>query len=150
MLEIDMMPEYSFNDLEDILKRHREIMTYTEELFAGILNKRISQVIIKNSVDVKMNEPVKNLSDTQIKKIAGKTKAFKVTCDGTMSWNNAQVTAGGIATQDFFSDAMESRLQKGLFACGEILDVDGDCGGYNLQWAWSSGFVAGKNAARVR
>ena len=67
-----------------------------------------------------------------------------------MSWNNAQVTAGGILTADINSKTMESKLCKGLYMTGEILDIDGDCGGYNLQWAWSSGYVAGVNASRER
>ena len=65
-----------------------------------------------------------------------------------MSWNNAQVTAGGIKTEDFFADSMESKLTKGLYAAGEVLDIDGDCGGCNLQWAWSSGYIAGRSTAR--
>ena len=58
----------------------------------------------------------------------------------------AQVTAGGILTKEFDSETMESRLVPGLYACGEVLDIDGDCGGYNLQWAWSSGRLAGLHA----
>ena len=61
--------------------------------------------------------------------------------------DNAQVTAGGIAVSEFDPNSLESRLCPGLFACGEVLDVDGDCGGYNLQWAWSSGKLAGIAAA---
>ena len=59
---------------------------------------------------------------------------------------NAQVTAGGILTKDFNPITMESKLVPGLYACGEVLDIDGDCGGYNLQWAWSSGRMAGLHA----
>ena len=58
----------------------------------------------------------------------------------------AQVTAGGILTAEFNPQSMESRLVPGLYACGEVLDIDGDCGGYNLQWAWSSGRLAGSHA----
>ena len=64
-----------------------------------------------------------------------------------MSWNNAQVTAGGVEVGDINPSTMESKLSDGLFLAGEILDIDGDCGGYNLQWAWSSGYIAGMNAA---
>ena len=60
-----------------------------------------------------------------------------------MSWNNAQVTKGGAITSQFDNVTMESKLVKNLYACGEVLDIDGDCGGYNLQWAWSSGRLAG-------
>ncbi len=57
------------------------------------------------------------------------------------------MTAGGIDTGDIDENTMESKLVRGLFFAGEIMDIDGQCGGFNLQWAWSSGFVAGKNAA---
>ena len=62
--------------------------------------------------------------------------------------DHAQVTAGGVLTRDFDPQTMESRLVPGLYACGEVLDIDGDCGGYNLQWAWSSGIVAGRHAGK--
>ena len=63
---------------------------------------------------------------------------------GTEGFDNAQITAGGLRTGDFDPNTLESRLVPGLFACGELLDVDGDCGGYNLQWAWASGRLAGR------
>ena len=63
-----------------------------------------------------------------------------------MGMDSAQVTAGGIETAGFDMETMESRLVPGLYACGEVLDIDGDCGGYNLQWAWSSGLLAGTHA----
>ena len=65
-----------------------------------------------------------------------------------MSWNNAQVTKGGADTAEFDDATMESKKVSGLYACGEILDIDGDCGGYNLQWAWSSGYIAGISSAK--
>ena len=63
---------------------------------------------------------------------------------GVLGMDSAQVTAGGIRTAQFCADTLESRVAPGVFACGEVLDIDGDCGGYNLQWAWSSGTVAGR------
>ena len=62
---------------------------------------------------------------------------------------NAQVTVGGIKTSEFDPETLESRICPGLYACGEVLDIDGDCGGFNLQWAWSSGRLAGRSAAGV-
>ena len=58
--------------------------------------------------------------------------------------DNAQVTAGGVCTQEFRAETLESKIVPGLYAAGEVLDIDGDCGGYNLQWAWSSGLLAGQ------
>lgn len=65
---------------------------------------------------------------------------------GTQSWKYAQVTCGGISVHEVNPENMESKIVPHLYFAGEILDVDGDCGGYNLQWAWSSGYLAGKSA----
>ena len=61
-----------------------------------------------------------------------------------MGFDNAQVTAGGVPVREFDNRTLESKIAPGVFACGEVLDIDGDCGGFNLQWAWSSGDLAGK------
>jgi predicted flavoprotein YhiN len=71
-------------------------------------------------------------------------KNLHLTVLGTMGMEQAQVTAGGIRTEEFNPQTMESLLCPGLYAAGEVLDIDGDCGGYNLQWAWSSGRLAGE------
>ena len=75
-------------------------------------------------------------------------KEFDVPLTEPMGMDSAQVTAGGIVTREFDDKTMESKLVPGLYACGEVLDVDGDCGGYNLQWAWSSGRLAGLSAGK--
>ena len=61
-----------------------------------------------------------------------------------MGFDSAQVTAGGMRLGEFDPETLESRIVPGVFACGEVLDVDGSCGGFNLQWAWSSGRLAGR------
>ena len=76
----------------------------------------------------------------QLKELA--CKHFKVTVKDTNSFDGAQVCAGGVPLSEITTD-MESRIHPGLFFAGELLDVDGKCGGYNLQWAWSSGAMAG-------
>ena len=63
----------------------------------------------------------------------------------TNSWDNAQVTAGGVSTSELDYHTMESRISKGLYIAGELMDIDGTCGGYNLQWAWATGYIAGNN-----
>ncbi len=147
---IDMMPEYGYSEICEMLCRARKIMTEAEELFKGIMQKRIGQLMIKNVLGIKMNSDIKQITDSDIKRIAAKVKNFEVETDGTMSWNNAQVTAGGALTEQFDKKTMQSKLVSGLYAAGEVLDIDGDCGGYNLQWAWASGYTAGKNAAKER
>ena len=97
-----------------------------------------------------MNALVRDLSDWEIAQAVAAVKALEVSLMEPMGMDSAQVTAGGIVTTEFDEKTMESRLVPGLYACGEVLDIDGDCGGYNLQWAWSSGRLAGLCAGGLR
>lgn len=115
------------------------------EFLTGFLNKRIGQVILKLS-GVNLNDDISLITKTNLKKAANLIKDFKFTVLGTTGLLNAQVTAGGINTEDFDEKTMQSKLNPGLFAAGEVLDVDGDCGGFNLQWAFSSGMLAASSA----
>ena len=137
-------------EIEDILFRRRKDLcdVASENFLNGMLNKQIARQILKESDEgLKLNVPSKNISDKALKTLAGKIKGWEFEIIGTNPWKNAQVTAGGIETDSVDPETMESKLVKGLYIAGEILDVDGDCGGFNLQWAWSSGFAAGENAA---
>ncbi len=149
-LSLDFMPEYSKAQTEEILKQKRKNCSdmFLESFMSGIINKKLGQLILKQAGAAPLSRTAKSLNDTEIEKIARIIKCRKFKIDGTMSWNNAQVTKGGVKTNEFDADTMQSRLINGIFAAGEILDIDGDCGGYNLQWAWSSGFAAGKSAAK--
>ena len=70
--------------------------------------------------------------------------AFRLPVTGASGFEAAQVTAGGLRTSEFDPETLQSRIVPGLYACGELLDIDGDCGGFNLQWAWASGLRAGE------
>ena len=80
----------------------------------------------------------------KIQQLAQKIKHNVLTIKEVSGFEKAQVTAGGLATGQVDPDTMESKLCKGLYFTGELLDIDGICGGYNLQWAWTSGYLAGK------
>ena len=116
-----------------------------ENYLTGMLQNRLGRVILKYA-GVSSAMPASALSDDDIRKIAKAIKEFPFAVRGTMGLSKAQVTAGGIDTSGFDPETMQSRICPGLFACGEVLDIDGDCGGFNLQWAWSSGYLAGKSA----
>ena len=75
-------------------------------------------------------------------------KEFEIGLTEPMGMDSAQVTAGGIVTSEFNEKTMESRMVPGLYACGEVLDIDGDCGGYNLHWAWATAKIAGKAVSK--
>ena len=91
-----------------------------------------------------MAEPLGSVSDARIDDLCKLAKAFPLNVTGVKGFDNAQVTVGGVLVSEFRADTLESRIAPGVFAAGEVLDIDGDCGGFNLQWAWSSGYVAGK------
>ena len=83
----------------------------------------------------------------RVRALAALLHGWDLEVTGVDSWREAQVTAGGVAVDEVDPATLQSRLAPGLFFAGEVLDIDGDCGGFNLQWAWSSGHVAGTSAA---
>ena len=87
------------------------------------------------------------ISEDKIDSLIQNLINFYLPITGTQSWKYAQVTGGGVTVEEVNPETMESKIVPHLYFAGEILDVDGDCGGYNLQWAWSSGYLAGKSAA---
>ncbi len=144
---LDFLPELCEDTLLCELKRRREKPLPASELFTGILHNRLGRVLMVTA-GISLQQPMESLSDAQLQDAVRAAKALCIPLTAPMGMDCAQVTAGGIATAEFDSKTMESRLVPGLYACGEVLDIDGDCGGYNLQWAWSSGRLAGENAGR--
>ena len=144
---VDLMPEIDYDELVNVLKDRNKYVPVGEFL-TGMINKLVGRQILKSSGIEKFNTDAQIISDDIIINIANNIKCWKFSITGTNSWDMSQVTSGGIDTEDFDSTTMESKCVKGLYAAGEILDIDGDCGGFNLQWAWSSGFVAGVNSAK--
>ncbi len=118
-----------------------------EDFLTGMLHKRIGQEILKG-LALPLPHPVRTLDAAALMRAARRLSDWRFTVLGGHSFQNAQVTAGGICTDEVNPMTMESRRCPGLYLAGEVLDVDGDCGGFNLQWAWSSGALAGQSAAR--
>ncbi|TEB05066.1 tricarballylate dehydrogenase [Pelotomaculum schinkii] len=114
--------------------------------FVGFINKQLSPVILKEA-GVDLNKAAGKVTASELKKIAHILLDWRFPVTGTTSWPAAQVTAGGVDVNAINSKTLESRIVPTLYFAGEVLDIDGDCGGYNLQWAWSSGFIAGESAA---
>ena len=144
---LDFLPDLPAQKLMRPLMMKRNSNLNAEDLFTGILHNRLGRVIVKEA-GIRANIPIFNLYDSQLQDVIALAKDFRVTLTEPLGMDAAQVTAGGIVTNEFDPTTMESRLVPGLYACGEVLDVDGDCGGYNLQWAWSSGRLAGKYAGK--
>ena len=142
---LDLLPGISEADLKGELLRRRKSNLPVSELLTGILHNRLGRVLTQN-VGISGYVPVSQLEEYEIDSVCRAVKGFEVALTEPMGMDSAQVTAGGIVTDEFDPETMESKLVPGLYACGEVLDIDGDCGGYNLQWAWSSGRLAGTHA----
>ena len=146
---LDFLPDVEEKELLGELQRRRTTNLSAEELLTGIVHNRLGRVLTK-AAGIGANCTIGQLADAELLAVCNSVKSFELTLTEPLGMDSAQVTAGGIVTEEFDSRTMESRLVPGLYACGEILDIDGDCGGYNLQWAWSSGRVAGRSASRGR
>lgn len=146
---VDMMPEYTKDELIELLENrwgvfgHRTVFNS----FVGIVNKKMIPIILKEAKLDNIHKPCSELDWKEKDNIYNLLKNWIFKVIDTNSFSNAQVTRGGIDTRYVESKTMESKILHNLYFCGEILDVDGDCGGFNLQWAWSSGYIAGKSAA---
>ena len=144
---LDLLPELSEETLLSLLSKRRSSRLCAEDLFTGILHNRLGRVLVKEA-GIRGNLPISEIREDQLRDTCYLAKGFTLSLTEPLGMDAAQVTAGGIVTNEFDPETMESRLVPGLYACGEVLDVDGDCGGYNLQWAWSSGRLAGKCAGK--
>ena len=144
---LDLLPHVSLEELKQELLRRKSTSLPASDVLTGILHNRLGRVL-SQSVDISGQGLVSQLPDRLLVCLAEAVKDFRVALTEPLGMDSAQVTAGGILTSEFDEMTMESRLVPGLYACGEVLDVDGDCGGYNLQWAWSSGRMAGLHAGR--
>ena len=146
-LTLDLLPGRSQEWLLGYLKQRRAAAygDLADNLFLGLLPKRFGTMLLKRC-GLSANDAASGIADDTLAKLALCAKAFPLRASGPCGWKDAQVTAGGVPLREF-DESLMSRRRAGLFACGEVLDVTGDCGGFNLQWAWASGFVAGTAAA---
>lgn len=144
-LEIDFLRGYSEDAVFSLLAARRTAAPTLPagELFTGALHNRVGRMVVKYA-GIDGAKTLSELTEDELRQAGAACKAFTLPVRGTEGFQNAQVTAGGMKTSEFDPGTLESRLVPGLFACGEVLDIDGDCGGYNLQWAWASGRLAGR------
>lgn len=152
VVRLDLCPEFEVGDLEELLRRRlagqQEPTATAEFALIGFLHKRLIAPVLKVAGIADPTRLVAALAESEVAAIAAALKGWCFEVTGTDSWTDAQVTAGGVDVADVFPETLESRLVPGLFFAGEVLDIDGDCGGFNLQWAWSSGHLAGTMAAQ--
>jgi predicted Rossmann fold flavoprotein len=148
-LKLALVENLSREELDQLLlkrftDRPRKTLAFS---FVGFLSKRLAPVVLREAGIEDVERVVSSLTAEERNRILDVLQDWRFEVLGTNSWSAAQVTAGGVDVRDLDPRTMESRLVPGLYFVGEVVDVDGDCGGFNLQWAWSSGWIAGRSAA---
>lgn len=144
---LDFHPEASVEKIRRLLEERclRCKHTAAEELLTGWFNKKLSQLFLKLAgIDGKRKAGT--ITEREKTKLLSLIKEFQTEVTGTNPFDNAQIACGGVDVSQLDSKTMEVKTKKGLYLIGELLDVDGICGGYNLQWAWSTGAIAGTHA----
>lgn len=146
--EIDFMPEYSIEDINGIVYGKLRLKTdmNVEEMFNGILPKKLIIALAKMA-GLSIGKAV-YLQEKKLNKFIKLIKKCCINIIGTGDISESQCLTGGVSTSEINPLTMESLIQDNLYFSGEIIDVDGKCGGYNLQWAWTSGYIAGLNASK--
>lgn len=144
---LDLLPDYSHSELYDILKRRIQLFFSLpcENLFTGIFQKRISQAILKMSKIDNLSRLCTALTENEIQKICSTVKHMSFTVTKNEDFSYAQCADGGVPGNEINEKNMESKIIKNLYICGETVDLCGECGGYNLHFAFSSGYLAGEN-----
>jgi len=142
-VKINFFPDMAEDDYENFCFQRLALNKgkSLSDFLLGMAHKKINQVMIRKH-GFSYEDKIENISSDSVWKLLMEFRSLLVRIRKSDSFENAQVCAGGVDLNEV-SDELESVLVPGLYFAGEILDVDGRCGGYNLQWAWSSGFVAG-------
>jgi hypothetical protein len=161
-VELNILPEIS--DALSFFRERQKILSErpAEDFFTGLFHKQIGMALLresgafspsitfsKESGAFSPDMRCADIPDTTLACLAKRATAWPFTVTGTKGWQGAQVTGGGLCLTGFHAADLSSRFVPGLYAAGEVLDVYGDCGGYNLHWAWATGFLAGQGAARA-
>ncbi|MBE5905359.1 MAG: aminoacetone oxidase family FAD-binding enzyme [Lachnospiraceae bacterium] len=148
---IDYYPKGSFMELLELLEERFVTYGYDKtalEALIGLFPYKLGLAFLEKAKIIH-TMPAKQVKANQLKTLARLIKQLSVTIQGTKEYADAQVCAGGVATAELHNNSLESKFVPNLYFCGEVIDIDGMCGGYNLQWAWSSGYVAGYHAANT-
>jgi predicted Rossmann fold flavoprotein len=147
---IDFLPDISIDDLHVLLEKRLKSAIYksgtVEEFFTGVLNKKLMLTLMKIA-GINPSQKVVSLEKDALFEVLYLCKNLKMHITGSNGYDNAQVCTGGVSMLEV-TENLESLKGKGIYFAGEILDVDGRCGGYNLQWAWTSGAIAGQAASK--
>ena len=149
-LVIDFVPFIAKEQWMDLVKKQfkeKNYLNHKAKLSGFISDKLANAFLLDQGI---VPESKKDLSMEQVEELALRIKEFRVFITDTKGFDECQVCLGGVSLEEVDVQSMMSKICPGLFFAGEVLDVAGQCGGYNLQWAWSSGFVAGTYAGKIQ
>ena len=147
-VQLDLLPDMAYQDVLDYLLEMTKLYPARAagDLLSGLLNMRLGYMLV-GVAGIAQSEPAVKLKAPQLKKLASLLKGWRLDITGTKDFSAAQVTAGGVPLTELDPHTMASKKAPGLYLAGEMLNIHGDCGGYNLHFAWASGITAGKSAA---
>jgi predicted Rossmann fold flavoprotein len=144
---VDIFPQLDKNKLLALLEKKKKHLLGREKefLLVSLINNKLIEFIFKKAKIANHKKLIDDLDKKDLQSLTFALKSIKITIEGSKGFENAEVVAGGICVDEIDNKTMESKKQKGLYFCGEVVDVDGACGGYNLHWAWASAFVLSSN-----
>lgn len=150
-LEVDLLPDFEKAYLVAFLERRAALFSKerTVALLSGLLHEKLIPVLLKNA-EIPEKLSCGEVDAVQIERLVVQAKKLRLSLAGTKSFDVCQVCAGGVDCREVSDKTLQSKKWNNLFFAGELLDVDGPCGGYNLQWAWTSGYVAGMSAGKEK
>lgn len=142
-IKIDLIPD---QDVRELVAKYKK--SHPKSLLRTLFNQYLPNKLVITLEDLWWQDlaetTMANIPDKQLKELAQQSKVWSIKPSGTEGYRTAEVTSGGVDTRDLDSKTMESKTQAGLYFIGEVVDVTGELGGFNFQWAWASGFVAGE------
>ena len=147
-LHLNFAPDWEDADARLSERARRLPLRTMEDFLSGVVPKRIGQTLVKAAGIEPLSREARSLSPRELRALAAALTDWTLPVTGTQDFEQAQVTAGGVSMDGFDPETMQSRRVPGLYGAGELMDVDGDCGGFNLQWAWSSALIAARHIQR--
>lgn len=147
-LHLNFAPDWEDVDARLSERARRLPLRMMEDFLSGVVPKRIGQTLVKAAGIEPLSREARSLSPRELRALAAALTDWTLLVTGTQGFEQAQVTAGGVSMDGFDPETMQSRRVPGLYGAGELMDVDGDCGGFNLQWAWSSALIAARHIQR--
>ncbi|MBQ8292200.1 MAG: aminoacetone oxidase family FAD-binding enzyme [Bacilli bacterium] len=142
-LSLDLLPNLEINDIKKYFDNKIKLygLEKSESLFTGLINKMIGLKILKD-LKIEINKTLNELTSDELYMIGEKIKNFNLDIDSTYGFDKSQVTIGGVSLEEVNQKTLELYKLPNVYVTGELLDIDGECGGFNLQWAWSSASLA--------